>query len=32
MAEIVVWFGWVGAVIGGAGAISTFIVEWLEKQ
>lgn len=30
--DLVIWFGYVGAVIGGAGAISTFIVEWLEKQ
>ena len=30
--DLVIWFGYVGAVIGGAGIIATLIVEWLEKQ
>lgn len=32
MLKLIIWFGWVGAVIGGAGIIATLIVEWLEKQ
>lgn len=29
--DIVIWFGYVGAVIGGAGGLAVILVNWLEK-
>lgn len=30
--DIVIWFGYMGAVIGGVGGLAVLLVDWLEKH